>query len=356
MKIGLILPTNLYYSPYINIYINILESNNILYDIISWDRESVGENKYIVFKRKSSFKSNNLKKIIDFIFFAQFVKLQIKKNGYDKLIIFGPQIGLLLYNFLNNRFKNKLIFDYRDLSIDQLFPKRFSKLLDISSIICISSYGFIKFLPNGYKYILSHNFDINDIRKKVEDNSQIFSRRNKMTKILTIGGIRDYDQNLELINKLKDNDSFYLEFIGTGIAEKSLKDYCVSNNIRNISFSGYYDKNEEPRFYSDSAFVNIYYPKLLSHETALSNRFYNSLIYKRPMIVTKNSIQGDIVEKNNLGIAISDCENIDLKLSSFIKDFNSVEFNLRCDSLLKDYENDYYQFHEEVINFLTSKC
>ena len=353
MKIGLILPTNLYFGPYVNIYINILEDNNIEYDVISWDRESVGEKGHIVFKRKSPLNSNRLKKIIDFLMFTKFVKAQVKTNNYDKLIIFGPQIGLFLYKFLKKSFKNKLLFDYRDLSIDQLLPKRFNKLLSISSVICISSNGFKSVLPKGYKYILSHNFDIKTLKKEIKNNVELFSNSKKVIKISTIGGIRDYEQNLELIKKLKNNDSFSLKFIGTGIAEKALKNYCNSSNIKNISFSGYYDKKDEHKFYIDSSFINIYYPKLLSHKTALSNRFYNSLIYKRPMIVTKNSIQGELIEKYNLGIAVSDCDDIEIKLSKYISEFNQVKFNLTCDALLTDFENDYFDFKKALINFIT---
>ena len=39
MKIGLILPANIWYCPFVNIYTKILERENIDYDIISWNKE-----------------------------------------------------------------------------------------------------------------------------------------------------------------------------------------------------------------------------------------------------------------------------------------------------------------------------
>jgi hypothetical protein len=65
--------------------------------------------------------------------------------------------------------------------------------------------------------------------------------------------------------------------------------------------------------------MNIFYPRVITHDTALSNRFYNSLIHRKPMIVTKGTIQGDYAERFNVGVAIEDCNNLVENLRNFIK-------------------------------------
>ena len=39
MKLGLLLPTNIYFCPYVKIYTDILDENNIQYDIIYPEQE-----------------------------------------------------------------------------------------------------------------------------------------------------------------------------------------------------------------------------------------------------------------------------------------------------------------------------
>ena len=356
MHVGLVIPTNLFFAPYHKIYTNILDEEKIKYDVIFWDRESIGEDNGIVYNYKSPKKSSKLRKIIDYYLFSRFVKKKLKLNKYDKVIIFGPQIGLFIYRFLKKNYFNNFILDYRDLSIEQRLPNLFKKLLNISSLICISSPGFLKCLPCGYNYIISHNFDIIKVREVLQLDQVVIKNlfKNKKITISTIGGIRDYSQNEELINSFKNEKNFILKFIGKGIAEDDLKIFTENNKIFNVEFLGFYNKIEEPNFYENTDLINIYYPKIISHATALSNRFYNGLIFKRPMLVTKDSIQGEFIEKYNLGLSINDCSNLNYQLNNFIKIFDHEIFIKNCNHLLNCFEKDYEKFEIELIKYLKS--
>lgn len=356
MRIGLILPTNLYFAPYCKIYTNILDEINIEYDLITWDRESIGDKEGIVYKRKSPKSASKFVKLFDYYLYSRFVTKILKRKKYDKIIVFGPQIGLFIYSFLKKHYLKNFLFDYRDLSIEQSLPNKFNKLLSISSVICISSPGFKKCLPPGYNYILSHNLDIKNLRESLKLNQTPINdtKRVKSIEISTIGGIRDFEQNQEIINSFKNEPNFILKFIGKGIAEDDLKEYCKTNDIHNVEFSGFYKKNEEADFYKNADFINIYYPKILSHETAISNRFYNALIYKKPMIVTNSSIQGDFIEKFDLGLSISNCENLKKQIEEYTNNFDEFLFARNCNLLLLEFENDYNYFKFELIKYLNS--
>lgn len=352
MKIALVLSANIKLNPYIEIFRKELDMMGVDYDVISWDRESLDENDGFVCKYPAPCTRGKLRKMVDYYVFSCFAKKVIKRNKYDKLIVFGAAIAVFMYDFLNKHYRNRFWFDYRDLTIEQRFMSRFKKVCDISSYISISSPGFKKAFPANYDFILSHNFDINEVREAVAN--KIVAPKPNMNDIIisTIGGIRDYDANKEVIESLKNRGDFHLKFIGKGPSAGPLADYVKINNIRNVDFQGFYLKADEWRFYQQTDMVNIYYPRINSHETALSNRFYKSMIFRKPMIVTNRSTQGDYVEKYNLGLAIEDCSELVSQIQEYMSNFSNEDFVEKCNNLLSEFVKDYDRFQEKLIKFL----
>lgn len=128
----------------------------------------------------------------------------------------------------------------------------------------------------------------------------------------------------------------------------------LANEIgtKNITFTGYYEKKDEVDIVLKSSFMNIYYPKIKSHSSALSNRFYNSLMYCRPMIVTKGGVQGNYAEKYHVGISIDSADQILGEIKKWIETVNFVEYQENCKKLLEEFLNDYESFKESVYNFI----
>lgn len=130
-----------------------------------------------------------------------------------------------------------------------------------------------------------------------------------------------------------------------------MEEHSRRHKIENVGFVGFYRKSEEVEYVRHSTFMNIFYPRILTHDTALSNRFYNSLMYRKPMIVTKDTCQGDYAEKYNVGVALKDCSNIESELLSFMEqDYN--DYADRCDKLLEGFLKDYQLFEETVMSFV----
>ena len=223
MKIGLILPGNLWFCPYVNIYTQILNDNNIDYDIISWNRDGSESSAETVFDLNvTSF--NRYQKLMPFLEYLNFIKKTLKKKKYQKIIVFGPQLGLLLYPFLKNNYKNNFILDYRDLSIEQLpfLNVLFKKVLSISSINVLSSEGFKKHLPKG-EYVISHNFSSDKAASRNESSVQIFEK--ETVNVLTIGSIRDFEANLEVVKALGNKENIKIYFVGKGEVSSLLENY-----------------------------------------------------------------------------------------------------------------------------------
>ncbi len=352
--LGLIIPANLYFCPYVKIYTNMFDSYNIDYEIISLNKDGMEENVSFHFDYSIKGTSSLVKKLCCYYTYSRFVKRIVRNRKYDKLIIFGPQIGLFLYSFLRKKYNRNFIFDYRDLSIDQYCQRRFNDLLKISSINVISSPGFEKLLPDGHEYILSHNFDISLVRSAISQECQL--KKCDYFTVLTIGGIRDYEANVQVIDALKNRSDFSIYFIGKGVASEPLRKYCLNNDIENAHFKGFYQKQEEKDYILSSDVINIFYPRKRSHDTAISNRFYNALIYKKPMITTVNTIQGDYVEKYKLGCAVKDCYNLAEDIKLFYRSINSSDFLSNCTKLLTEFEADYCAFERAVLNFIKNEC
>ena len=346
MKIALILASNCWFSPYLNLYTSILDSNGINYDIISWNRDLSEPETPTTFSDKRQ--SNN--KLKNYINYVSFVKSILYKNKYDKLIVFSPQIALLLSKTLILKYPKRYAIDYRDLSIEQnqLIKPLYSQLLNHSGLNVISSPGYKKYLPPA-NYIISHNIN-NKIAKSAIGKYHI-NKANPI-KILTIGSIRDYESNIDVINGIANITNFELYFVGKGIASDKLQNYVKHRHIKNVFFSGYYTKKDEPTYIIDASLLNIFYPQIKSHISALSNRFYNSLIFKRPMIVTKHSIQGDYAEKYNIGISLENCKYLSSKIITFFNNIDNNLYETQCDKLLNIFIDENILFEKEVINFV----
>ena len=350
-KIALVIPNNLWVSPYISIYTLLFDNLKIEYDIISWDREG-REEVGIQFHYKEK-KRNQIAVLWSYLKYSRFLKKTIEKNGYEKLIVFTPQVGIFLSSFLEKKYKGRYILDYRDLSLEQkpIFAKLFRRVLLNSYANVISSPGFKRYLPQGFEYMVSHNFNVKIVKKILAEDSKPYSEN--LTTILTIGALRT-DMNREVMDALGNVTGFEMSFVGKGIAADYLENYAKDRGYKNIVFTGYYKKEEEPSIYKQHAFVNIVYPLIPSHISALSNRFYNSLIYKRPMIVTRGTVQGDYAEKYGVGLVIDDCEDLDLKLNEYRMKIDFSMYSKQCNMLLDVFLKDNNKFEDMVYCFVNN--
>lgn len=352
MRVALIIPSVHWNCPYADIYARLFESHGVDYDIISFNRKLDKEDVKYHFDYGLSNSSRPFKKMMANIKYCTFVKKVLKKEKYDRLVVFSSQLGIGLLPTLLCKYRRRYIFDYRDLSIEQRIKYPFKKLLEWSYMNVISSPGFKRVLPRGYEYNICHNFNITVAEKAVHEDIRGEWRGGKKH-ILTIGGIRDYDANVKVINAIKDSDVYSLSFVGRGESSETLSNYCKENGIKNVSFVGFYKKEEEAGYIKESDFINIFYPRRLTHDTAVSNRFYNSLIHKKPMITTADTTQGDYASNYGLGVALEGCSNLINRLESFQKDNEFASYAKRCNQLLMTFIEEQHLFEKKVLEFVS---
>lgn len=346
--IALIVPNNLWVCPYVSIYTKIFEKMGAKYEVISWNRAGKEERGIQYNKMEKS--RNHIEVLWSYYKFARFVKKTLEKEDYKKVVVFSPQLAIFLSGYLRKRYKNLYIIDYRDLSIEQKAPLGliFKKCLEYSYANVISSPGFRDYLPPNFKYDISHNFRVeetfSEARARIPDIQ-------KDIRILTIGALRT-DCNREVMDALGNRDRFQLDFVGKGMAAKTLEEYARLHSYDNINFTGYYEKQDEPDIIKGCTMINIVYPLIPSHISALSNRFYNSLKYKRPMIVTKHTIQGDFAEKYRVGLVIENCEHLEDKIRNYLQQLDFEEYVKRCDELLDVFVEENFLFEKMLKKFI----
>ncbi|REJ08766.1 glycosyltransferase [Halobacillus trueperi] len=354
MKVGLILPANILHAPYLEYYTEVLDYNDIEYNIIYWNKANITEKveKSTSFDYFCSYNSSNAKKVIGYYLFSKFVINNIKKHKYDKLIVLVPQIAIFLANFLKKHYKNNYILDIRDYSKMNRLAKKYYSVIKNSSFTVISSEGYKKWLPTFDRYVISHNVFLKRLQEEEELN---FDLKNKDDIVISnIGSIRHYDENIKVMNHFKNSERICLRYIGTGICEKDLEKYSQKNKIDNVYFHGRYNRNEEMNFYYSSDLINLIMPTNdMGPKTLMANRFYNACISKRPVIISNNSYMSRLVEEYNLGLVIDvDADDLEDKVNRFIESFDYQTYQLGCKKFLSRVQIEEEKFENSLKQFL----
>lgn len=355
MKIALIFPNNLFTSPYLKYYTNILEKEDIDYDLIIWDRENANEPGCIAFKSQD-FKKSKISKTLDFHRFRKFIIQQLKKTEYNKVIVYTGQLGILLADYLIKNYKNRYVLDVRDYSTPMhYFKNRFKKLISNAHFVAISSDGFKEWLPPSENYVLGHNINLELIKNKLKQEPNCKGLlKNDIIQVDTIGQIKDFDSDHRFVAQLKNDKRFQMQIIGFGGTLELLKEYAQQEKVENITFLGAYKKEEEENLLSNTDILNILITlnEFNKGTSLLSNRLYLSALLHIPCLVNSNTEQSRIIEKYNFGLVIDSYEELSSKLIEYQATFKEDIFIKNCRLFLTDVKRDYEIFNERLLTFL----
>lgn len=317
MKIALICPSDMLYMPYVENYTNILNEINIEYDIINWDRFKIEKESEFTYRDS---KIGHQRSFLDYFKYSRFVLNILKKNNYDKVVIFGIQLVFFLKRHLIKEYRDRYIIDIRDYNrIIKYF--NIEKTIEHSNFTVLSSPGYKEWLPESNNYVINHNTQLNSIENLSKSNRNIKSK--EMISINYIGSIRDYKINVDFINSLKNNSSINLKYHGAGAINKDIESYLEFNSIKNVVFTGRYMREEEQNLYIKADIVNILIPTdTINSKTLLPNRLYNATIYGKLVIALKGTYLAKIVDENQLGLVLNSFDNIEETIIGYISNLN----------------------------------
>lgn len=340
--------------PYVSEYENILNEENISYDLVCFDRTVTKETETIgnvtTFYSKQG--TNKLKKIIPYLRFAKMIKRMLKKNSYQKLIVLTTVPAFLLKKILIQKYSGKYIFDYRDYSFEKyvFYKNAVNKIADNSYATFLSSGGFYTFVNKSSKTNLVHNISNSAFETKE------LKPVNFPIRIGFVGLVRYFDINTKLIEAFKNNPEYSLVYHGSIYDDCNLPMYCKRHSINNVMFTGPYENSEKPDLYADIDIINSIY-SLSSPEVsqAIPNRLYDGALFKKPLLVAKNCYLAEVVEKYGLGKSIDttmDADGYFTEINSFIKNFDQKKFIENCNIFLKDVSFDQTKFRSIVRKFV----
>ena len=354
MKAAIIILGNSWVCPYVSTYKRILEKQGCAYDVILWDRDGSDAAVSCRYSSGKANLANPVVKVWHYLRYADFIKKTISENGYDRLVVSGPHLAILLSGILRKRYKGRYIIDYRDVSVEQhlLLGGVYSKVLESSYCNVISSPGFRAHLPAAYEYFVSHNFNVDAALESLKGDAAPLCRGNTLD-ILTIGYIRNYSSNVKIIQALGGDADYSLRFTGRGDAAASLQEYAVANGYANVKFEGFYKKEDEAAIVATSDFVNIFFPDDVEHRAIMSNRFYLALIHKKPVIVTEGSVQAALVKEYGLGVVTGNCCNLAADIKEFLLTLDYASFCARCNELLSVFVEEDRMLERAVAAFVT---
>lgn len=326
---------DLKYCPYLGRYIERLENNKEDYIVLFWNRGAFKlalPDNYKWFDSPSPEDLSKKKKIVDFLKFRNWLKSAIAKYNPDRLILLSTLSGMIMADIIK-KYKGKYIFDIRDYSYESnsLFYNIERKIIENSFFTAISSKGFKAFLPK-YNYVIAHNFNRKDISGKKR-----FIRHGKPIKLVWNGTIRFFDYQKNYIDALKNDERFVMVYHGIGTDLEKYKEYCDKNDIKNVIFTGAYDNKDKEKLLYDADFLNNCYGGRYGDELkyAVSNRYYDGLIYKIPQLVEPGGFKAEITESSGVGIALEADESFADKLYDYYNSINDEEFDMNCERQLK---------------------
>lgn len=349
----LILSGEVSISPYVSPYIEILERYGILYKIVAWHpRDNSGL--YVnpvgtieFFSKKRSGKK--IRKIFNYLNYRNFVLKQIKDLNPEKIVFFTTPSVFLLPCRILKKYKNKYIFDYRDATYEfhRFYLKKVRFIAKNANFTSISSEGFRKIFDESYNIINCHN----TYTYKVLNYDEY--RAGDRLIVLYFGIVRDLSGVLGLF----DNDKRFLYYVYGKMDVKTemiFNQYISENKVDNIKYMGSYSKDKIGEIIKKSDAIVYYYRKSFNFDLALGNRYYDSLKYRKPMIVNPNIYCGELVVKEDVGIGydVSDKMTSKNQIYNYLKSYNKISFKQRCETILKKVEKENEEWTKAIINFL----
>lgn len=349
MKVLLLGFAKISYMPYMNFYLDELKKYDCDISVLYWDRDGKKDSDLPDGIKKYKFLSymeDSLPlrcKILKFIKYRRYAMKVIKNNKFDLLVVLHSTPGIVLYDVLRKRYRNKFILDYRDFTYENFkcYKYLIHKLVSSSIATFISSEAYRKFLPKSDKIFNSHNIILESLENR--EVRRLEPREHQPIRIRFWGLLRYLELNMRLVDALGNDERFELHYHGREQdTAKKLKLYCQERGFQNIYFHGAYQPDERYEFASETDILHNIYENDKIMKNAMANKYYDGLIFYLPQICNQNSLMGQKIVKNKIGIAInSESTNLGDEIYEYYKSINWFDFEMNCNRTLEDIMKQY---------------
>lgn len=350
MKVGLIIPLNTRIASYITNFLSYLQEKHIDYKTIVWDKLGREDAADYTFKFRTK-DSNRLLILIGYIFFTLKCRRIIKKEGFDRLIIFTIAPMFFLGKSFLKKYKGRFIADVRDDSpFRRKFPDALREIGDLAYATTVSSPKYAAWFNES---ILCHNIEAKTVEKEIAYTPK--DDKNGVVRIVCAGTMIEEDKNIEIIRELENDDRFKLMYFGReNDGKKKIEQYVNENAIRNVEFQGEYRKEQIIDIYRDNAdLVNILRAKSVVNAEALPNKLYDAAAAGVPIAVfSHNEAIVEYAKKYSLGLILEDKPDISEELLRHYKDFSFLDYETGRIEFLQSVLSDLEKFDKMLDGFV----
>lgn len=128
------------------------------------------------------------------------------------------------------------------------------------------------------------------------------------------GAVRYVEQLKLLIDAVKQiNENIEIVIAGNGIGYETIRKYTAKMDFVRM-YGPYNFEREIAELYSKVDCVYcVYDTQVRNVQVALPNKLYEAIVCELPIIVSKNTVLGDFVQKENVGVVVKDNDINELK-------------------------------------------
>ena len=165
----------------------------------------------------------------------------------------------------------------------------------------------------------------------------MYTQHNNKLTIGFVGGLRYFDINKKIIDAFANSEEYNLLYVGKKHPGCDLEEYSFAKKVSNIRFMPAYDNDSKPKIYENISIINSVYGNDTDEvRTALPNKLYDAVTYRKPIMVSKGTYLQEIVEEYEVGLAVEVNEGrINQELTSYIDSFNEKQFREGCNRFLE---------------------
>jgi glycosyltransferase involved in cell wall biosynthesis len=343
-------------APYLQYYIDACEEKKVDYDLFLWNRDRTGglqkDGNIYTMNSICPFGGSKFKKIIPMLRYRNALLKVIKKNQYTHLVLINTLAPVMISSYVLKYYDQKYILDIRDYTYEKIkkYKAIETQLIDHSYFTTVSSRGFLQFVTPSDKIVINHNISNLD---KIEDDVTL--DKNKKITIGFVGSVRYPEVNQKLITAVQNDPRYILEYVGPEVDGCNLEGFCKEHGIKNVIFKGKFSNGQKPEIYKHIDMINSLYGDFsLEVTTAVPNRYYDALIFKKPIIASKGTYLGELVEENSVGIVVDiKKDNLQKRIENYLDSFNVKGFSYNCNKSLEKCINEQHRFEKNVLRFIT---
>ncbi len=339
MKILIIGFAKIKYMPYLNLYLETIDREKNDVHVIYWSRDNGDDRglpsnvKGYDFGIRMNDEIPKYSKITKFLKFRRYTNRIIKKEKFDFIICLTTIPAIIIKQTLVGKYRNRYILDYRDSTYEKIsvYKKLIGELVKCSKATVVSSDAYRRYLPGeeSEKIFTAHNFLTDSINHS--EDREACSVKSDVIRIAFWGFIRHEETNMEIIKRIASDKRFQLHYYGREqqIAQ-TLKNYVKNKKINNVFFHGEYKPEDRYEFMKNTDVIhNIYDNSNMRY--AMSNKYYDGIIFKIPQVCMQGSYMGEIAEKSGVGIALDPLQkDFTDKIYDYLIALKKSEFKNNC--------------------------